>query len=122
MTTDAGRASPFADIDELPAFQPKTPKKPVIREHIDKIAEANNFPSRQPTPATSTDPVPRRAVRRYKTGRDRQINIKATSEVIERLYQLADARDVPLGELLDLALTALEKAGEGPQTRPLDLG
>jgi len=108
MSTDAGRASPFADIDDLPAFQPKAPKKPVMREHIEKIAEANNFPSRQPTPAVAAEPAPRRAVRRYKTGRDRQINIKATSEVIEKLYRLADARDVPLGELLDQALTALE--------------
>jgi hypothetical protein len=38
-----------------------------------------------------------------------QINIKATPQVIERLYKLADAKRVPLGELLDQALGALEK-------------
>lgn len=62
-----------------------------------------------PVPAVAAEAMPRRAVVwRYKTGRDRQINIKATSEVIEKLNRLADARNVPLGELLDQALTALE--------------
>jgi len=47
--------------------------------------------------------------RRYRTGRNQQINIKATAQVIERLYKLADARHVPLGELLEQALDALER-------------
>ncbi len=33
----------------------------------------------------------------------------ATSQVIERLYKIADAKRVPLGELLEQALDALEK-------------
>jgi hypothetical protein len=116
MSTNPARANPFADIDELPAFQPKAPAKPVAREHIDRIAEANNFPSRQPAQAPAPPAVPARAARRhrYRTGRDRQLNIKATSEVIERFYRLADARCVPFGELLDEALDALEKSvGQG---------
>jgi hypothetical protein len=40
---------------------------------------------------------------------DQQINIKATAKVIERLYKITDARRVPLGELLEQALDALEK-------------
>lgn len=47
---------------------------------------------------------------RHRTGRNQQINIKATSQVIERLYKLADAKQVPLGELLEQALYALEKS------------
>ncbi len=106
------RANPFADVGSLPTFEPK-PKtsKPVAKEQIEQIAEANNFPSRQAqltrAPATS----PRKQQRRYKTGRNQQINVKATAQVIERFYKLADAKKVPLGELLRQALDALEKGG-----------
>jgi hypothetical protein len=37
------------------------------------------------------------------------MNIKATSQVVERLYKMADARRVPLDELLEQAIEALEK-------------
>jgi len=101
------RANPFSDIEALPTFEPK-PKapRPIANDQIDKIAEANGFPSRQATakPAGRTG-------RRYKTGRNQQINIKATSQVIERLYKMADARRIPLGELLEQAIDALEEAG-----------
>jgi hypothetical protein len=97
-------------MGNLPAFEPKPKEpKPVVKEQIEKIAEANGFPSRQPT-----RPAARRLGRRYRTGRNQQINIKATSQVIEELYQMADARRVPLGELLEQALKALkEKTGAG---------
>jgi hypothetical protein len=106
MTT---RANPFADTEALPAFAPK-PKsaKPIETEQLDQIAEATGFPSRQAVRALPANP---RARRRYKTGRNQQINIKATPEAIERLYKLADARRVPLGRLLEQALDALEKSG-----------
>jgi hypothetical protein len=106
------RANPFADIDSLPAFGTKSKAPTSVpreqTERIEQIAEANNFPSRQParTPAARTAAKQRR----YKTGRNQQINIKATSQVIERLYKMADAKRVPLGELLEQALAALEKS------------
>ena len=101
------RANPFADIEKLPVFEPK-PKASgsVANEQIDRIAEANGFPSRQAVRAPTTR---RKAGRRYKTGRNQQINIKATAQVIDRLYKMADAKRVPLGELLERALDALEK-------------
>jgi len=100
------RANPFADIEKLPAFEPK-PKAPmpVANDQIEKLAEANGFPSRQ---AAARTPARARG-RRYRTGRNQQINIKATQQVIERLYKLADAKRMPLGELLEQALDALEK-------------
>lgn len=100
------RANPFADIGNLPSFEPK-PKtsKPLASEQLEKIAETDGFPSRQPArPQTHV-----RKGRRYRTGRNQQINIKATQQVIERLYKIADTRRVPLGELLEQALDALEK-------------
>jgi hypothetical protein len=100
------RANPFADVGSLPTFEPKPkPSKPVAREPIEQVAEASGFPSRQAVRA----PTRKRVGRRYKTGRNQQINIKATSQVIERLYQMADARREPLGELLEKALDALQK-------------
>jgi hypothetical protein len=101
------RANPFANIENLPTFEskPKSPK-PLANEQIEQIAEANDFPSRQ----AARPPARRRSGRRYKTGRNQQINIKATLQVIERLYQMADTRRVPLGELLEQALDALEKS------------
>jgi len=102
MSVSRGRANPFAEIDELPSFEAK-PKasKPIVHEQIERIAATNNFPSRQA-------PQPR-PTRSWKTGRNQQLNIKATPQVIERFYKLADARRVPHGELLDRALDALEK-------------
>ena len=38
-------------------------------------------------------------------------NAKATPETIEKFYKLANDKNVPLGELLRLALDALERAG-----------
>ena len=61
-----------------------------------------------------TKPRPPRRVARHRTGRNRQLNVKATAETIERFYKLADQRRVALGELLEQALDALEKsAGQG---------
>ena len=107
------RVDPFAVLKEpLPSFttKPKT-DKPVAKETIERIAEENNFPSRQ---APKSPKVERRKPRIYRTGRNQQFNAKATPETIERFYKLANEKNVPLGELLRLALDALERAGGSP--------
>ena len=103
------RVNPFAKLTEVPVFQtkPKT-EKPVAKETIDRIAEENNFPSRQAPKAPAT---PRRKRRVYRTGRNQQLNIKATNETIERFLKAADDRNVPLGELLKQLLDTLDRAG-----------
>ena len=58
--------------------------------------------------STPSSSVPRKG-QRHKTGRNQQINIKATRQAIERMYKLADDKQIPLGELLEQALDALEK-------------
>lgn len=109
------RANPF----DLSDFAPAPAKPKTDRAVIDQVAEAYGFPSRQPTKpsevaAPDVQPAPavqpKRQQRRYTTGRNKQINIKATDETIQRLYRLADDRGVPLGELLEQALDALEKS------------
>lgn len=110
MSTE--RANPFADLGGLPTFEPKSkaPGSPVARERIEQIAEAHDFPSRQAQTRSPSSAAPKPQRRRYKTGRNQQLNVKATAQVIERFYKLADQRRVPLGELLDQALSALEKS------------
>ena len=105
-----GRVNPFADLTTpLPSFTTKPKKeKPVEEEAIARIAAENNFPSRQ-APKISQEPKRKRRV--YTTGRNRQFNIKATTETVERFYKMADERKVPLCELLEEALDALERAG-----------
>lgn len=109
------RANPFGDLGE---FQPKPKAKPVERAQIDQLANASGFPSRQPAPpaaappatfaiAEKTSQLPRR---RYTTGRNQQLNIKAKPETIALFYKLADQDNVPLGELLERALANYEKA------------
>lgn len=106
------RVNPFADLGDFnPA--PGKPKLEQQRTVIDRVAADNGFPSRQPAKSAETSaPLSPslRKQRRYTTGRNKQINIKATDETIQRLYRLADEKQVPLGELLELALDALERA------------
>ncbi len=108
MTT-AERANPFGDLAQ--DFAPKkAPAKPVEAAQIERLAEDHGFPSRQQPAAlqAAAQQPAQRARRRYTTGRNQQINIKATSETLELFYRMADERNVPLGELLERALHALE--------------
>jgi len=105
----SGRVDPFALLKEPTAFTTKPrPEKRVEETAIAEVARANNFPSRQPP---KPDAAPKRKQRRYRTGRNKHLGIKATDETVERFYKAADNRNVPLGKLLELALDALERAG-----------
>jgi hypothetical protein len=103
-----GRVDPFAILKEPAGFTTKPkPEKRADEAAIDDIARQNNFPSRQPPKPAGPS---KRKQRRYRTGRNRHLGIKATEETLERFYKAADARSVPLGELLRIALDALERA------------
>ena len=99
------RVNPFNDLSDAPAFEPK-PKaaKPIEPEKIERLARDNNFPSRQSTKIPTVD----RPRRRYTTGRNQQLNFKATATTIEKFYRLAESKKLPLCELLEEALDALE--------------
>jgi hypothetical protein len=108
------RVNPFANVKEPPVFTTKPkPEKPVEEETIARLAEQNNFPSRQ---ATKTAKVERRKPRVYRTGRNQQFNAKVTAETMNKIYKLADERKVPIGELLRLAADALEREGTSLKT------
>jgi len=121
------RANPFGDLDD---FGSDNGAKPVPTETIDKIAQSSGFPSRKagagttgdtakeigeaasPSPAPSPVAPPVRQQRRHVTGRNRQINIKATEETISELYRIADAMNLPLGAVLERALAALHRQND----------
>jgi hypothetical protein len=102
------RLNPFAEPTEAPVFTPK-PKaaQSIEKENIDQIAREQNFPSRQALPVSA---APLRKRRTYTTGRNQQINFKATAATVERFYRIADRKHLPLCELLEQALDALEHA------------
>src|SRR5262249_32186986 len=107
------RVNPFAQlVEEPPVVSPKAkPEKPVAKDAIDGIARAHHFPSRQ---ARKPEAQLRRKQRRFRTGRDQHLGIKVTTETRDRFYNAADQRNVPLGELLRLALDALESKSSEP--------
>jgi len=103
------RANPFGDLGD---FAPAPGKPKADRAVIDQVAEAHGFPSRQPTKqpeAVDLAPAVQRQQRRRRTGRNAQINIKATQEAIDHLYRLADDEGKPLGEIFELALQAYDR-------------
>lgn len=108
------RANPFEDLND---FAPKEKAKPVDRDAIEKIAKDNNFSSSTPPkteaqpakPKQEAAPAEKRKQRRHTTGRNQQINVKATGETIAKFNRIADAENLPMGEILDRALDAYER-------------
>lgn len=99
------RANPFGDLSDFQPSQPK-PTSPIREAATDQIAAEHGFPSRQAVKPTE-QPGPRQQ-RRHRTGRNQQINVKATAETVAQFNRLADELGVPLGEVLERALKALE--------------
>jgi hypothetical protein len=102
------RADPFAADDlDVSGFAPAAEKPaPPARAVIRKISEENNFPSRAP----AVSHAPPKAQRRRRTGRNAQVNIKATQETIDRLVAISDRQKWVFGETLQHALDALEQS------------
>jgi hypothetical protein len=123
MTPINERASIFDDdLDiDVSAFaaRPKAraTEAKADREMIRAVAEERGFPSRE---ATKTEPPRPKPVqpepqrfepmlqRRYRTGRNRQLNLKVTDEALRRFYALADLQGKVLGEVFEQAVDALE--------------
>jgi hypothetical protein len=103
------RINPFATIKETPVFttKPKS-EKPIEEKAIAQLASENNFTSRQAPKPTKAE---LRKPRRHRTGRNVQFNSKVTAETYTKIYKLADEKKITLGELLGLAIDALEREG-----------
>jgi hypothetical protein len=109
------RVNPFGDLGD---FAPAPPKaKAEHKDVVEEVAAQHGFPSRQPvkpaTAPTPAAPAPEKEQlpsRRKVTGRSEQINIKTTFATKKRLMEISVEQDMPLGEVLELALQALEKS------------
>lgn len=111
------RASVFDDTPEidLSAFAPKPRSKPDAPspEKVRAVSEAANFRSREavpppPLPATAEKPP----TRRYRTGRNVQLNIKASQQTVAEFYAITDAHadeEWSLGYTFEQAIAALKR-------------
>ncbi len=92
-----------ADLD-LSGFKPKAPAKAA---QVRDIAEHAGFRSREPValPVAETP----RAPRRYRTGRNMQLNLKLRREAVEAFYKIADEQGWVLGEAFEHAISALQQ-------------
>lgn len=105
-------------LDTLKNFEPKTATEQKTKQsnaEVEEMANEHGFVSRQTTPL----PLPvERSKRRFKTGRNIQINIKGEQDTKDELYRIADDIDQPLGETLKRALAALRRELEAGQGTP----
>jgi hypothetical protein len=69
------RADP---LDDLAQFKPGPPVPTASRDRIRDVSELAGFPSRAP--------------RRWRTGRNTQLNLKVSADVLARFTALADRR------------------------------
>ena len=99
------RASVFGDELDLSDFQPKPPAR---AKEVREVAEKAGFTSREPQ-VVQPEPVPetgKREQRRYRTGRNVQLNLKVRQEDMDAFYALADQEDIVLGEAFARAVVA----------------
>jgi len=94
-------------------------------EEVRAVAEAANFRSREAKAARPAKPAapPKRSPRQYRTGRNVQLNLKASQETVNTFYELTDANDWVLGETLERAVGALQRELEKeklPSSAPAD--
>jgi hypothetical protein len=104
------RASIFgADEDfDVSGFAPKPAEKPAAKpEQVRAVSEAASFRSRElkALPAAAF----KREQRRYRTGRNAQLNIKIKPETLEDFYALVDRTGWVQGEAFERAIEALKR-------------
>src|SRR3954451_19178666 len=102
----AERAGLFEEDLDLSQFTPRKPAKSEQPppEAVRAVAEGAKFQSRE---AIKT-PRPRQQ-RRYRTGRNIQLNTKVTMSTRDGFYEISDRYNWVLGETLDRALKALRR-------------
>ena len=100
------------DEFDLSRFQPRTARTapaPDERKSARETAEALGFRSREPGSAAEPSGVEGIPVRRRRTGRNRQFNLKAKPETVEAYCEIADAQGWGLGETLERAVELLQE-------------
>lgn len=101
------RASVFNEELDVSDFKPTASGNGALREQVKAVAEPASFRSRDPIAAE-----PRREQRRYRTGRNVQLNLKVRQEDADAFYALADRHGWVLGEAFQRAIEALQTANK----------
>jgi hypothetical protein len=102
----AERAGLFEEDFDLSQFTPHKPAKAEQPppEAVRAVAEGAEFRSREPAKAAK-----QRQQRRYRTGRNIQLNTKVTVGTRDGFYEISDRYNWVLGETLERALRALRR-------------
>jgi hypothetical protein len=102
----AERAGLFEEDLDLSRFTPQQPAKAEQPppEAVRAVAEGAKFQSREPS-----KPAKPRQQRRYRTGRNIQLNTKVTMSTRDGFYEVSDRYNWVLGETLERALQALRR-------------
>ena len=118
------RAGLFEDELDISGFAPKPPAR---AEQVKAVAEEAGFRSRGPVPPPSppragqpAKELPqeeRREQRRYRTGRNQQLNLKVRAQDAEAFYAIADAEGWVLGEAFARAVAALARELNQTETK-----
>ena len=98
--------------DDLSDFAPKPRTLAAARpEEVKALAQGTAFRSRDPQAAPPATPAPplKREPRRYRTGRNVQLNLKVRQEAADAFYRLADQTGLVLGEVFEQAVEALAR-------------
>ena len=112
MTERASIFDSESDFD-VSGFSPKQEKRAgeAPPEAVREVSQAASFRSREPLPREKVEKQqsPQREPRRYRTGRNVQLNIKVRAETLESFYKIADREGWILGETFEKAIAALSQ-------------
>ena len=107
------RTSIFDDSPEIdvsgftpkPSAGSKVPPADAVRS----VAETANFRSREASPSPVAAAPRKRPIRRFRTGRNVQFNVKALQETVDAIYAVSEAQGWVLGYTLERAVAALQR-------------
>ncbi len=107
------RASIFDAGEQLDvssfAPKPKVDSSAPPPEQVRAVSQNANFRSRE-APAPKPQTQSKRPIRRYRTGRNVQFNVKALQETVDAIYAITEAhRGWVLGYTLQRAVEALQR-------------
>ena len=100
MAKRAGLFEEDLDLSQFTSQKPAKTEQPAP-EAVRAVAEGVRFQSREPVRPSKQ--------RRYRTGRNIQLNTKVTTSTRDGLYEISDRYNWVLGETLERALQALRR-------------
>lgn len=102
--------------DELDGFDPldwqkgRGPQSQLTPDETREIAASAGFKSREPREPPVVSGAGGKDVRRRRTGRNAQFNVKAKPETIQSFCEIADQNGWGLGETFEQAVALLQSA------------